>query len=127
MADTKKKAFVNSQELPIEIGDLTGTFVIPFIISDIDAGIYLEAQRSYFEELKELAQDEKEIKNLKPLGRYPSQVQFDFIKHLVKKVDFPGTTLQQFRAGERPFYKIMMLVNKATKPLVEDAFSDPNS
>ena len=127
MAENKKKAFVNERQVPINIGGQKGTFTIPLILTDIDVGRYIEKQRAYLEQIKAANPDRAEGEERQFLDKHPVQSRFDWKKHIVKAVDFPGLTMKNFSNGQRPYFAIISLVDREIEPLIKDAFLDPNS
>jgi len=104
----------------VEIGELKGSFTIPIMLTDKDLDKYFRKNM----ESKVLLEEAESAG--KPFVASGTQVQIDARKHMVRSVDFPGVTLENFRNGTRPFPALSQQVIKALEPLIEDALTAPN-
>jgi len=114
------KSFTNTQKVEVEIGELKGSFVIPVMLTDKDLDTYF---RRNMESKKKM--DDAESAG-KPIVVSGTQVQIDARKHMVRSIEFPGVTIENFRNGTRPFPALSQRVIKALEPLIEDALTTPN-
>ncbi len=118
------KDFKNEQVHKIEIRGLTGTVTLPILMEDKDLAIYLEQTRLMYEEAKKA--QEEEIEEEKIISVPESR--FRRIRHLVRAIDFPNTTLSQFSGnGKRPFPALTMKIYEIAEGLIEDSLSTKNS
>ena len=114
------KVFSNIQTVKVEIGEFKGTFTIPIMLTDEDLDKYIRANIASREKM-EAAEREGE-----PMIISGTQVQMDSRAHMVKSVDFPGVTIENFRNGSRPFPALSQHIIAAVEPLINDALTAPN-
>jgi len=114
-----EKKFVNEQVIEIEAAGMKGTVTIPIIMTDGDLAKYMEEAQKAIEIVTEWKEgDEMLLK---------SHTTVDARKHLVRAIDFPGTSISHFREGDRPYPALTNVIMPLLEPLIDDALNLPNS
>lgn len=113
------KKFVNERVIEIEVAGMKGTVTIPIIMTDEDLAIYMEEAKKVIKLVAEWEEGDKIL--------LKSHTSFDARKCLVRAIDFPGVTINNFRNGERPFPALSNVITPLLEPLIDDALNLPNS
>lgn len=120
MAEAKKpKGFINERVHTIEAAGLKGTVTVPVMMTDVDLATYLTEAQKRIDEINNWEEGDPVVMKINTL--------FDSRKHLVREIDFPGTTLALFRNGTRPYPALVHVILPLLEPLVDDALNLPNS
>ena len=118
MAGSAKK-FVNEQTVEIEAGGMKGSVSFPLIMTDNDLSTYLtEAQKSV-DFVNNWSEGDPVIMK--------SSIAFDARKHLVRKIQFPGIEIKNFRNGDRPYPSLVNVIMPLLEPIIDDALNLKNS
>lgn len=118
MEQKKVPPFNNRQTVDLSIGGLSGTVTIPVLLDDADFALYVQSINR-----EESNKNEDEALLLQQVrSRYEST------KHLVKDINFPGMTIDNFRPnGTRPYPALVFAIGDLLTEVIRDALNLPNS
>lgn len=121
MAQDKNEKFVNERKVDIELEGtgLKGSVTVPIIMSSNQLAQYVASTRANFDLSQKQQEEDYEGE---ALTREHSV--WNNIHHLVLRVNFPGVSMANFKAGgKRPWPALIFQIQDIVRPTIDAALN----